>query len=185
MKMMTGIGGPRLHLVRTAAVRRADAERRQQLAANPSAHPASKAEEPATSEPTEAGPTPATAKTAASQPHAETKGKRRSAPKRTTAAAQGRPAAKEKEGRRHKAGSENSAPKAKSQAPAREGTKKETVLALLRRSQGATLAEMMKATGWQSHSVRGFLSGTLRKKMSLKVKSGKRENGERVYSVRS
>jgi hypothetical protein len=59
------------------------------------------------------------------------------------------------------------------------------VLALLRRPQGATLKEMMQATGWQPHSVRGFLSGALRKKMSLKIKSGKRGNGERVYSVRS
>jgi Protein of unknown function (DUF3489) len=74
--------------------------------------------------------------------------------------------------------------KAQRGATAREGTKKETMLALLRRSQGATLAEMMAATGWQSHSVRGFLSGALRKKMALKVKSGKRDNGERVYSVR-
>jgi hypothetical protein len=43
---------------------------------------------------------------------------------------------------------------------------------------------MEKATGWQSHSVRGFLSGVLRKKMALKVKSGKRDNGDRVYSIR-
>jgi hypothetical protein len=74
--------------------------------------------------------------------------------------------------------------KAQRRATAREGTKKEKVLALLRRSQGATLTELMKATGWQSHSVRGFLSGALRKKMKLKVKSSKRDNGERVYSVR-
>jgi hypothetical protein len=75
--------------------------------------------------------------------------------------------------------------KAKPKTAAREGTtKKETVLALLRRPQGATLAELQKATGWQSHSVRGFLSGALRKNMGLKVKSGKRENGERVYSTR-
>jgi hypothetical protein len=65
-----------------------------------------------------------------------------------------------------------------------KGTKKETVLTLLRRPQGATLAEMMKATGWQSHSVRGFLSEALRKNMGLKVKSAKREDGTRVYSVR-
>jgi len=74
--------------------------------------------------------------------------------------------------------------KAQRRATAREGTKKEKVLALLRRSQGATLTELMKATGWQSHSVRGFLSGALRKKMKLKVKSSKRDNGERVYSAR-
>jgi hypothetical protein len=63
-------------------------------------------------------------------------------------------------------------------------SKKDTVLALLRRPQGTSLKEIVRATGWQSHSVRGFLSGALRKKMGLKVKSGKRDNGERVYSVR-
>ena len=75
--------------------------------------------------------------------------------------------------------------KGRSHAPAntKGGTKKETVLALLRRPQGATLAELREATGWQSHSVRGFLSGALRKKMALKVRSGQRD-GVRVYSVR-
>jgi hypothetical protein len=41
----------------------------------------------------------------------------------------------------------------------------------------------MKATGWQPHSVRGFLSGTVGKKLGLTVKSTKGENGERTYSV--
>jgi Protein of unknown function (DUF3489) len=75
--------------------------------------------------------------------------------------------------------------KPKAVAVAGQTSKKDTVLALLRRPRGATLKEIMQATGWQSHSVRGFLSGALRKKMGLKVKSGKRGNGERVYSVRS
>lgn len=72
----------------------------------------------------------------------------------------------------------------KPQAGGRQGTKKESVLALLRRSQGATIAEIMKATGWQSHSVRGFLSGAVKKRLGLKLKSGKRDSGERVYSIR-
>jgi hypothetical protein len=63
-------------------------------------------------------------------------------------------------------------------------TKSETVLALLRRPGGATLKAVMAATGWQAHSVRGFISGQFSKKMRLKVKSVKRE-GERVYSIRS
>ena len=58
------------------------------------------------------------------------------------------------------------------------------MLALLQRAQGATLPEFMKATGWQSHSVRGFLSGAITKKMGLNLKSEKREDGERVYSIR-
>jgi hypothetical protein len=49
------------------------------------------------------------------------------------------------------------------------GTKKAQVLALLRRTQGATLAELVEATGWQAHSVRGFLSGAVGKKMGLEA----------------
>jgi hypothetical protein len=66
---------------------------------------------------------------------------------------------------------------------AREGSKTATVLALIQRAKGATLAEIMEATGWQAHSVRGFISGTLGKEMALKVESTKREDGERVYSL--
>jgi len=65
----------------------------------------------------------------------------------------------------------------------RDGSKKAGVLALLRRDGGATLQELMTATGWQAHSVRGFLSGALGKKMSLTVESAKREDGARVYSI--
>lgn len=64
---------------------------------------------------------------------------------------------------------------------AREGSKKAAVLELLRRKQGATLAEIMTATGWQAHSVRGFISGALVKKMGLTVASTKREDATRTY----
>ena len=57
------------------------------------------------------------------------------------------------------------------------------VIALLRRPQGATLQTIMKATVWQTHSVRGFISGQLKKKLGLKVRSVKRE-GRRVYSIK-
>ena len=66
---------------------------------------------------------------------------------------------------------------------AREGSKTAKVLDLLKRPDGATLKEIMKATGWQPHSVRGFISGTLGKKMGLVVVSAKGEDGERVYSL--
>ena len=69
-------------------------------------------------------------------------------------------------------------------AVAREGTKATKVLTLLRRPNGATLKELMKATNWQPHSVRGFLSGTIGKKLGLAVSSVKGEDGERTYSVR-
>jgi hypothetical protein len=67
---------------------------------------------------------------------------------------------------------------------ARQGSKTAKVLDLLQHSGGATLKELMKATGWQAHSVRGFLSGALGKKMRLTVKSTKAEGGERRYSVK-
>jgi hypothetical protein len=74
------------------------------------------------------------------------------------------------------------ASKTKQPASARRGTKSERVLALLRQPAGATLKALMRATGWQAHSVRGFLSGQVNKKMKLKVKSFERD-GERVYAI--
>jgi len=61
-------------------------------------------------------------------------------------------------------------------------SKKDIVIALLRRENGATLAELMTTTGWQAHSVRGFIS-TLRKKRGLDVEATKREH-DRVYKMR-
>ena len=66
---------------------------------------------------------------------------------------------------------------------AREGSKKAIVLALLKRPGGATLNEIMAATEWQAHSVRGFISGSLGKKMGLTVESTRREDGERLYQA--
>ena len=68
---------------------------------------------------------------------------------------------------------------------ARQGTKTAKVLDLLKRPGGASLKELRKATGWQAHSVRGFLSGALGKKMGLTVRSTKAEDGERRYSITS
>ena len=72
---------------------------------------------------------------------------------------------------------------AKRAAPRRKSSKSAKILELLKRSGGATLQELMKATGWQAHSVRGFLSGTVGKKMGLTVNSSKAEGEERRYSV--
>jgi hypothetical protein len=66
---------------------------------------------------------------------------------------------------------------------ARENTKTAKVIALLQQPEGATLRAIMRATGWQTHSVRGFVSGQLKKKLSLKVRSSQRD-GERVYSIK-
>ena len=73
---------------------------------------------------------------------------------------------------------------AKDAAPtARDGSKKAIVLDLLKRPDGATLADIMSATDWQAHSVRGFISGSLGKKMGLTVESFKRPDGVRAYKV--
>jgi len=74
---------------------------------------------------------------------------------------------------------------AKKESGARQGTKTEKVLELLKRPKGATLKELLKATGWQPHSLRGFLSGTVGKKLGLTVTSTKGEDGERSYSVKA
>ena len=68
---------------------------------------------------------------------------------------------------------------------AREGSKTATILELLRRPGGVTAKELLKATGWQPHSLRGFLSGTVGKKMGLTVSSTKGEDGDRSYSVKA
>jgi Protein of unknown function (DUF3489) len=65
----------------------------------------------------------------------------------------------------------------------RAGSKTATILDLIGRAKGATLAEMMAATGWQAHSVRGFLS-TAGKKHHVKIESEKKEGGTRVYRIR-
>src|ERR1017187_7645761 len=72
----------------------------------------------------------------------------------------------------------------KDEAPtARDGSKKAIVLDMLRRADGATLADIMSATDWQAHSVRGFISGSLGKKMGLTVESFKRPDGTRAYRI--
>jgi hypothetical protein len=68
-------------------------------------------------------------------------------------------------------------------AKARDGSKTAQILDLLKQPGGATLKNLMAAAHWQAHSVRGFVSGTLGKKMGLTVASTKREDGERVYSI--
>ena len=76
-----------------------------------------------------------------------------------------------------KAAAKDSAPGA-----AKSGSKATTIIALLRRENGATLEEMMDATGWQKHSVRGFMAGALKKQHGLTAGSEKTDKG-RVYHV--
>ena len=64
------------------------------------------------------------------------------------------------------------------------GSKQTRVIALLQSPTGATIEAMMKATGWQRHSVRGFLAGVVRKRLKLKLGS-KKVDGNRVYQIAS
>lgn len=107
-------------------------------------------------------------------------------PQTTGSAQKPRPRAKANATKaRHKATGAHKGARARKRATPgpRPGSKTAKVLHLLHRSGGATLNDLMQATDWQAHSVRGFLSGTLRKKMGLKIESTKREDGHRVYSL--
>jgi hypothetical protein len=72
------------------------------------------------------------------------------------------------------------APKARTP---RVGTKQATLIAILRAPDGATIEEIMAATGWQSHTVRGAMAGALKKKLGLEVNSEKVEGRGRVYRL--
>jgi len=76
------------------------------------------------------------------------------------------------------------AARAKPAVSPRPESKGAQILALIGRSQGATLGEIRKTTGWQAHSVRGFLC-TAAKKHSLQIESTKTEDGDRVYRVQT
>jgi hypothetical protein len=87
-------------------------------------------------------------------------------------------------GRRHKARNyrkiraENALPS----SAIRPGSKQAKLVELLRHAKGASLDEMVKATGWQRHSVRGVMSGVLKKKLGLTITSMKDEHG-RIYRI--
>ena len=65
----------------------------------------------------------------------------------------------------------------------RANSKQVDVIEMLRQPQGSTISAIMKATGWQSHSVRGFFAGVVRKKLSLALKSEKPRDGDRIYRI--
>jgi len=74
------------------------------------------------------------------------------------------------------------APKVSIQTQSRSGTKQATAIEMLRSPDGANIDALMKATGWQQHSVRGFLAGVVRKRLKLGLDSAI-VDGVRVYRV--
>jgi hypothetical protein len=98
-----------------------------------------------------------------------------------TVAEQGAHSAPEKEAKARKnAAKPVTAKEAGTPRPESKGAK---ILDLVGRAKGATVTEIMKATDWQAHSVRSFLS-TAAKKHGLKIESTKTETGDRVYRVK-
>lgn len=94
------------------------------------------------------------------------------------------PPATEPESRRRKTDAVvAAAPSAWAPNPPKAGTKLATLIDLLNRKDGATIPEMMDATGWQAHSVRGGLSGALKKKLKLDVRSADEGARGRVYRI--
>jgi Protein of unknown function (DUF3489) len=74
------------------------------------------------------------------------------------------------------------APTARTRTP-RAGTKQAKMIELLKRPEGATIEQIAQATGWQKHTIRGAISGALKKKLGLSMASEKREDGERAYPI--
>jgi hypothetical protein len=125
--------------------------------------------------------TPTTAPAAEDQSQAERKASR--APRRAPVApAKGKAGKKATPAKKAPKGAKKAAPAVK-EKPTRSGSKTNKILELLRQPGGVTSSALQKASGWQPHSVRGFLSGTVGKKMGLKVISVKGEDGERNYSI--
>jgi len=65
----------------------------------------------------------------------------------------------------------------------RENSKQATVIRMLEQTEGTTIAQVIAATGWQAHTVRGTFAGTLKKKHGLNIVSEKAEAGERIYRI--
>lgn len=75
------------------------------------------------------------------------------------------------------------ATKVKDKTPPEQTSKQGRVVAMLRRREGATIAAIMKVTGWQQHSVRGFFTGVVRKKLGFRFESEKKMGADRIYRI--
>jgi len=109
--------------------------------------------------------------------------RKKGAPKgqKTAKGAKAKAAALKKAANAGKKAAKSTAPAKRASAPRAE-SKGAKILEMIGRAKGATLAEIMKATEWQAHSVRGFIS-TAGKKQGIKIESAKSEAGERTYKI--
>jgi hypothetical protein len=69
------------------------------------------------------------------------------------------------------------------QSKLRANSKQAGVIDMLRQPQGSNISAIMKVTGWQPHSIRGFFAGVVRKKLGLILESEKPDDGERIYRI--
>ena len=108
---------------------------------------------------------------------------KKSSSKKGTSHKNGAPKAKKRAqaASRRETGKQAAKPKGKTAAPRAE-SKGAKILEMIGRAEGATLAEIMKATDWQAHSVQGFVS-TAAKKHGIKIESSKNDSGDRVYRI--
>jgi hypothetical protein len=74
-------------------------------------------------------------------------------------------------------------PAAAKSSRSQDNSKQALMIGMLKRPEGATLAQIVEATGWQSHTVRGAISGSLKKKLGLAVESSKADGAERIYRI--
>lgn len=65
----------------------------------------------------------------------------------------------------------------------RDNSKQAQVIAMLKRPEGATIAQICAATGWQAHTVRGTFAGAFKKKLALEITSSKEQGSERIYTI--
>jgi hypothetical protein len=105
--------------------------------------------------------------------------RKKGAPKSRKTAKRAKAAAPKKAAKAGKKAAKSTAKRASAPRPESKGAK---ILEMIGRAKGATLAEIMKATEWQAHSVRGFIS-TAGRKQGIKIESAKSDSGERTYSI--
>lgn len=94
-----------------------------------------------------------------------------------------RPSPVKKRAVKAKAGATKGKKTEKAASSKRGGTKQEQLIGMLKRPEGTTIDEVVKALGWQPHTIRGAISGALKKKLGLTVESQKVEGRGRVYRI--